>query len=82
MSLKKHKVPLEDRFAVVSSKAVEKGKKVLYQRTPKGVLNGQFAPFMPGDDRGMNMYLMIYVVTRYYSLMITDPSVTGCAFLQ
>ena len=34
LSLKKKKVPLEERFTVVSSKVVDKGRKVLYQRTP------------------------------------------------
>lgn len=76
LSLKKWKLSVEEGFIVVSLKVVKK--KDSYLTTPEGVLNGWFITFMPGDDRGMSVYLMICVVTRYCSLKITDPSVTGC----
>lgn len=54
-------MPFKYRFAVVSSKVVEKGKRFVAEpwSTKKGVLNAQSVHLMPGDNEGMGVALCL-----------------------
>ena len=54
LELKKQKLHSKEDLILFVGKILRKVKKVLYLKTPKEVQNGQFIPFMPGDNRGMN----------------------------